>query len=88
VEATRREIEAKIAELAAARGPGKTICPSDVARALAGDDPARYRPLMPDVREAAAGLADRGELAVTQRGEPVDPLAARGPIRIGLPDRR
>jgi hypothetical protein len=68
-----------------ARGPGRTICPSEVARSLMGDED--FRPLMPHVREAAAELAGRGEIAVTQRGEPVDALAARGPIRLGLPDR-
>ena len=39
---------------------------------------------MPEVREAAYAMADRGELAVTQGGEPVD-RTARGPIRLGLP---
>jgi hypothetical protein len=76
-------IEDRIVELVAARGPDKTICPSEVARSLVGDD--SFRPLMPHVREAAAELAGRGELAVTQRGEPVDARTARGPIRLGLP---
>jgi hypothetical protein len=79
------EIEDRIAELVGARGPGKTLCPSEVARSLAGDDPADYRPLMPRVREAAARMSDRGEVAVTQRGRPVDAVSARGPIRLGLP---
>ena len=78
-------IEAHILELAQERGPDKTICPSEVARSLAGD--ADFRPLMPHVREAAATLADRGELAVTQRREPVDARSAKGPIRLGLPTR-
>lgn len=76
-------IEERIVALATARGPGRTICPSEVARSLAGD--ADFRPLMPHVREAAATLAERGELAVTQRGEPVDARCAKGPIRLGLP---
>ena len=76
-------IEREIRELVEARGPGKTICPSEVARALAGDE--SFRPLMPHVREAAAVLAERGEIAVTQRGEPVDARTERGPIRLGLP---
>jgi hypothetical protein len=57
-----------------------TICPSEAARAVGGDD---WRDLMPAAREAAARLADRGEIEVTQRGERVDALAARGPIRLG-----
>jgi hypothetical protein len=79
------DIEATIAAMVAERGTGKTICPSEVARALAGGED--FRPLMPDVREAAAALADRGEVVVTQRGEPVDARTARGPIRLGRPPR-
>ena len=60
--------------------PGMTICPSQAARALADD----WRPLMPEVRAAAYAMADRGELEVTQRGEPVG-RDARGPIRLRLP---
>jgi hypothetical protein len=76
------DIEATIAAMVAERGAGKTICPSEVARALAGED---FRPLMPEVREAAAALADRGEVVVTQGGERVDARTARGPIRLGRP---
>ena len=71
-------IEAEILRAVAARGPGKSICPSEVARALAAD----WRKLMPAVRAAAARLAARGALRVTQKGADVDPLAARGPIRL------
>jgi len=65
-------------DLAHRRGAGKTLCPSEAARAL---DPADWRGLMQDVRRVAAALP----LVATQRGVPVDPLKARGPIRIGLP---
>lgn len=75
---TRARIEACILELVAKRAP-KSICPSDVARALVPED---FRPLMPQVREAAARLAKRGKVLVTQRGNEVDALTARGPIRI------
>ena len=74
-----KAIEAEIARQVAARGAGRTICPSEVARALAAD----WRALMPQVRAAAAGMAARGELRVTQRGAPVDALTAAGPIRLG-----
>lgn len=63
------------------RGPGKTACPSEVARELADD----WRPLMEPVRDAAFDLADEGRLVVTQGGEPVG-RDVRGPIRLGLPD--
>jgi methylated-DNA-[protein]-cysteine S-methyltransferase len=72
--------DARIAEvvmaLARARGPDKTICPSEAARALADE----WRPLMPRIRRVVADLP----LVATQGGVPVDPVAARGPIRLGL----
>ncbi|SEV88886.1 Protein of unknown function [Cognatiyoonia koreensis] len=56
--------------------PGATICPSDVARALSSD----WRPLMADVRRVAADMAT---VRATQKGCDVDPITARGPIRLG-----
>jgi hypothetical protein len=73
------ELETAISALLDQRDPGKTICPSEAARAVGGDE---WRDLMPSAREAAKRMADRGEIVVTQRGEPVDPLTARGPIRL------
>lgn len=64
------------------RDEGKTICPSDVARALAGDR--NFRPLMDPVRAAAAELAADGVIEVTQGGRRVEIEDARGPIRLGL----
>jgi Protein of unknown function (DUF3253) len=40
---------------------------------------------MPALRAAAAALAGEGLIAVTQGGRPVDPRAARGPVRLTLP---
>jgi hypothetical protein len=80
---TPKEIEDTIVALLEARDPGKTICPSDAARALGGND--GFRPLMEPVRARAREMVDRGELEVTQRGQVVDPAAARGPIRLRLP---
>ena len=74
----RAAIAAEILARVAARGPGGSICPSEVARALAED----WRPLMPAVRAEAARLAAEGRIVVTQRGAPVDLPAARGPIRL------
>ena len=76
-------IEGRVTEVAQARGPDRTSCPSEVARSLAGGQD--FRPLMPHVREAAAALAERGELVVTQKGRTVDARSAEGPIRLGLP---
>ena len=72
-------LEELVLELLAARRPGATICPSDVARATGAGD---WRALMDPVRAAAARLVDAGAVEVTQRGEVVDLASARGPVRI------
>ncbi|CAG7609937.1 DUF3253 domain-containing protein [Rhodococcus opacus] len=77
--ASGSELEERIRALLDARSANSSICPSDVARAVAPDD---WRPLMEPVREAARRLADAGEVEVTQKGAVVDPGSARGPIRI------
>lgn len=71
-----RQIAAALMALARERGRGKTFCPSEAARRLATE----WRPLMDDVRRMAGDLP----LAATQKGERVDPVTARGPIRLGL----
>jgi hypothetical protein len=77
---TRAQAEAAILDLLARRDAGKTICPSDAARALGGDD--GFRPLMPLVRDAARALVAEQRIEVTQSGEPVDLDTARGAIRL------
>ena len=72
--------ERAILELLAKRDAGKTICPSDAARALGGDD--GFRPLMPLVRDAARALVGAGRIEVTQSGRRVDIDQARGAIRL------
>ena len=79
---SRQEVERAILDLLARRDRGATICPSEAARALGGDE--GFRPLMPLVRGVAADLVARGEIEVTQSGEVVDPADARGPIRLRL----
>jgi hypothetical protein len=73
-------LERTIVELLEQRDLGKTICPSEAARAVGGED---WRALMPAAREAAARLDASGLLEVTQKGERVNALTARGPIRLG-----
>jgi len=75
-------IAATILRLTAARGPAKSICPSEVARALGGAD---WRPLMGAVRAAAAGLAREGRVEILRKGRPVAPEAMRGVIRLRAP---
>jgi hypothetical protein len=78
-------IERAILDLLAQRDPGKTICPSEAARALAGDAKEDFRPLMDPVRRVARDLVAREALEVTQKGRVVDIDTARGPIRLRLP---
>ena len=69
-----------ILELARRRGPSSSICPSDAARAVGGEN---WRDLMEDARDAARELARAGEVVITQGDDVVDPDANwRGPIRI------
>ncbi len=80
---TPEAIQAEILRQLAARGAGKSICPSEVARALA--PPEQWRPLMGPVRREAAALAGTGRLLILRKGKPVEPAAMRGVIRLGLP---
>ena len=77
---TDRRLEVTILDLLDQRGAGKTICPSDAARAVGTDD--SWRDLMEPARRAARRLVASGQVVVTQGGHVVDPSTARGPIRI------
>lgn len=85
---TDAQMRSAILELLRQRGTGKSICPSDAARAVAGE---QFRPLMDQARAVAAQLTDEGVLEVTRRGEVVHPRETRGAIRLRLrqapPDR-
>ncbi|MQX35338.1 DUF3253 domain-containing protein [Roseospira navarrensis] len=66
------------------RGPGKTLCPSEVARTLAGDGP-DWRPWLRSVRATAIALAKDGRIGIYRKGKPVsDPGAVKGVIRLGV----
>ncbi|MGB5863479.1 MAG: DUF3253 domain-containing protein [Sulfitobacter sp.] len=78
---SKADIAAEIIAQATARGVGKTICPSEVSRAMTQD----WRGLMPHVRAVAGDLAKEGQIIVTQKGCVVQAQTAVGPIRLGLP---
>jgi hypothetical protein len=59
-----------------------TICPSDVARTIAGE---HWRTSMQLVRDVAAQLATQGNLRALQRGHEVSLNEAKGPIRLAPP---
>jgi hypothetical protein len=78
------KIAAEILRQTAARGADKSICPSEVARALAPEEDA-WRRLMGQVRAAAIRLARDGRIEVLRKGKPVDPAAEiRGVIRLRI----
>jgi len=65
-----------------ARGAGKSICPSEVARALEAEE---WQRLMPRIRGEAALLAREGRIDILRKGKPVDPEAEiRGVIRLRI----
>ncbi len=78
-----RAIEEMILRLCRARGPGKTICPSEVARALEPEE-AKWRALLHKVRAVACRLSRDGSIAIYRKGKVIDPAAVRGVIRLGL----
>lgn len=67
--------------MATDRGTEKTICPSEVARAMFGEN---WRSEMQNIRDAAFNLAAKDKVTVTQRGKKVDPEDLKGPIRIQI----
>lgn len=77
-----QRLEAAILDLLSHRSEGATICPSEAARQVGGDDDDAWRPLMDPARDAARRLVARGEVDITQGGEVVDLDTAKGPIRI------
>lgn len=79
VSASDRQLQATILELLSAAGASATICPSDAARVVGGDD---WNDLIEPARRAARRLVASGEVDITQGGRVVDPSTARGPIRI------
>jgi predicted NAD/FAD-dependent oxidoreductase len=73
-------IEAEIMRQATERGPDKSLCPSDIAQALAPD----WRPLLPGVRDAAIALATEGRIDILRKGKPIPPAETRGVIRLRI----
>ncbi len=77
---TMKDYRTDIPGLLRARGPDKTICPSEL---LHGDD--KQNPaLMEQIRASARTLAAQFIIEFTQRGKLVDPATAKGPIRLRL----
>ncbi len=79
LDATDEALERSILTLLERTKAGGTICPSEAARAVGGDD---WRPLMEPARSAARRLVARGSVEITQNGRVVDASTARGPLRV------
>jgi hypothetical protein len=67
------------------RGPGKTIDPAEVARAVAGPSPDAWGRMMQAVRRVAVQLAEERRLIIYRKGRPADPADFKGVYRLGLP---
>lgn len=70
-----------IIALCTARGVDKSICPSEVARALDGKG---WRSHLSHVRSVAADLARQGRIDILRKGKPIDPDRVKGVIRLRL----
>lgn len=76
-------VEALIAAMLHDRGAGKTLCPSEVARALAEPD-GDWRGRMSEVHSGVDRMLAVGSVALSWQGAP---MAQRsGPYRIALPE--
>ena len=78
-------IDRAILALATERGADKTICPSEVARHIGGQDGKDWRPLMAIIRERAVNLARAGSVDIKKGGELVDLNNFSGIYRIAIP---
>lgn len=67
--------------MALKRGEDKSICPSEVAREMFGNN---WREKMQTVRDAAYDLAAENQVTIMQKGKKVDPEKVEGPIRIKI----
>jgi hypothetical protein len=80
-----QELEKTILRLLRNRGRGATICPSEAARLVRPpDDRDSWRELMETARNAARRLAAKNRIVFVQKGKPVDPSTAKGPVRLKL----
>jgi hypothetical protein len=79
------EIEAAMLALVAERGAGRNLDPTEIARAVGGDRPEGWGPLMQPVRQVAVRLMKEGRIVILRKGRPVDPDDFKGIYRLTLP---
>jgi hypothetical protein len=83
--ATNRRIEAALRALLRSRQPGRSICPSDVARIVGGPT---WRTLLAVVRDRAVEMSQRGELDILRGGRVVEANPTAGVLRYRLTPER
>ncbi|PWW03651.1 uncharacterized protein DUF3253 [Hoeflea marina] len=76
------DIRMTIVEHLAKAGAGKTISPSDVARAMAGKDEKAWSQVMKPLRRVCIAMAKDGELEIRRKGKVADPDDFRGIYRL------
>ena len=81
VVATERRIGAAIRSLLRSRQPGRSICPSDIARIAGGTT---WRTLLPVVRQRAVTMATRGDIDIVRGGRVVTRGPTEGVLRYRL----
>jgi len=80
VPAGEKAIEAAILSHVLACGPDGSIAPDEVAKAMGPD----WRSKLTAVRRAAVRMAVAGQIEILRKGKPVDPVQAKGVIRLRL----
>lgn len=80
---TESRIEAEILDGLARRDENASVCPSEIARALAGAHGTSWRALMPRIRNVARRMALNQQVIVTRGTTVLSPDNLQGgPIRI------
>ncbi len=79
------DLEAAILTLARAKGPDKSIDPSEPAKHVASVRGIDWHQLMQPVRRAAVRLATEGRLVILRKGKPADPADFKGVYRLTVP---
>ncbi|HBG96622.1 MAG TPA: hypothetical protein DDY14_15160 [Chromatiaceae bacterium] len=75
-------VEKLILDLLQQRAADASLCPSEAAKIIAdGND---WHNEMETVRMAARRLQRAGRILITQKGQPVNPDRAKGPLRLRL----
>lgn len=81
----KNPVRSAILDLVTTRGVGKTICPTEAAKAVSED---RWRAVLKDVRAEAIRLMKAGTITIYRKGRPVeDPDTFKGVYRLGLPGK-